>query len=199
MPQKVSAGGQLPLITKRCPRCGEEKEPEAFALNRKHHSGRQRLCRKCSSEWRKEHFDRNPEKRVEHNLRSRRNYWNNREYYAEANRKFKEKNPAYGHDYYLANRGKVLESSRERQVRRNWGMSLAEYDAIIARGCAICGLKEDPNRENKHRDKLCLDHDHANGQIRDALCSDCNLAIGNMKDNPTRLRAAADYLERHGK
>ena len=31
--------------------------------------------------------------------------------------------------------------------------------------------------------------------IRGLLCSDCNLGVGNFKDNPARMREAADYVE----
>ena len=36
---------------------------------------------------------------------------------------------------------------------------------------------------------------HATGKPRGVLCRNCNLAVGNMFDNPARLRNAADYIE----
>ncbi len=51
--------------------------------------------------------------------------------------------------------------------------------------CAIC------DRE----DELVGDHDHQTGKPRGILCRACNLAIGNMRDKPSLLRAAANYLE----
>ena len=71
------------------------------------------------------------------------------------------------------------------------------YEAIIAKGCAICGVKEDPDRPNRRSGRLCLDHDHGNGKIRAALCNSCNAGLGQMADDPTRLRAAASYLDSH--
>lgn len=53
--------------------------------------------------------------------------------------------------------------------------------------CAVCGVEDD----------LVGDHDHQTGLARGILCRPCNLAIGNMKDDPRRLRSAADYLEAH--
>lgn len=55
--------------------------------------------------------------------------------------------------------------------------------------CAICN---DPLKREKH-----LDHCHATGKVRAWLCRCCNLGLGRFKDNPARLRAAADYLEKH--
>ena len=42
---------------------------------------------------------------------------------------------------------------------------------------------------------LTIDHDHVTGTLRRLLCSNCNLAIGNAKDDPDLLRRMADYVE----
>ena len=51
--------------------------------------------------------------------------------------------------------------------------------------CGICGKKG----------KLVADHCHTRKRHRGRLCHNCNTAIGLMKDNPHRLRQAAEYLE----
>lgn len=55
--------------------------------------------------------------------------------------------------------------------------------------CEVCGV-EPPNCG------LHLDHDHESGAFRGWLCRDCNTALGLAGDNPERLRALADYLDR---
>lgn len=75
---------------------------------------------------------------------------------------------------------------RRGNVRQKHGITLDEYDALMAEPCAICGA------ESQH-----LDHDHISGEIRKALCRHCNLMLGHSSDSPAVLRGAADYLEAH--
>ena len=55
--------------------------------------------------------------------------------------------------------------------------------------CKICGKKLPDG------DYLHIDHDKETGEIRGLLCRDCNLGLGNFRDNPESLRNAAEYLE----
>ena len=77
----------------------------------------------------------------------------------------------------------------ERQRRRRWGGNPKDYRARAAAQvgvCAICG------------DVRALVHDHCHTKTaRDLLCARCNTMLGFAQDDPIRLRAAADYLERH--
>jgi len=68
-------------------------------------------------------------------------------------------------------------------------MQLAQLDR-----CAICGEPETQTYKGKVK-RLAVDHDHATGEVRALLCSQCNRGLGMLGDNPERLRAAAAYLE----
>lgn len=58
--------------------------------------------------------------------------------------------------------------------------------------CAICRTSEPRGKGDWH-----LDHDHRDGRVRGVLCHGCNTALGMLRDDPARARAAADYIDRH--
>jgi|RhiMethySRZTD1v2_1073278.scaffolds.fasta_scaffold378420_2 recombination endonuclease VII len=43
--------------------------------------------------------------------------------------------------------------------------------------------------------RLARDHDHANDEWRGKLCQACNVGLGFFKEDPKRLRRAAEYVE----
>jgi hypothetical protein len=74
------------------------------------------------------------------------------------------------------------------------GMTLDQYDAMVVEQdgrCATC-FKALEGGSKQH-----LDHCHASGVVRAILCDTCNRALGYAQDDPTILRAMADYIERH--
>ena len=76
--------------------------------------------------------------------------------------------------------------------QRFYGLSeLDAFRVIEAPGCEICG-------ERNESRLLAVDHCHDTGLNRGVLCDRCNLALGNMRDNPELLRRAAEYVERGG-
>lgn len=98
--------------------------------------------------------------------------------------------------WYNSKRAEILKSRRERhrrtgEYRRHvYGLSLEDFTSLAAAQngrCAIC--LEVPTGRGFH-----VDHCHLTGRIRGLLCRGCNLALGQMKDDPARLMRAADYL-----
>jgi hypothetical protein len=58
--------------------------------------------------------------------------------------------------------------------------------------CEICGVPVPIGAGPKQGPYF--DHDHKTGKPRGVLCGRCNLAIGQMNDDPDRLKRAAEYL-----
>jgi hypothetical protein len=80
-------------------------------------------------------------------------------------------------------------------LRRKYGLTIAERDAMIAAQdgrCLCCKTKFGLLRA----DRPCVDHCHTTGRVRGILCNTCNTLIGHAADNPTILRACARHLER---
>lgn len=76
-----------------------------------------------------------------------------------------------------------------------YGITLEQYDELVAAQggrCAICRTVE-PGGKSK---VWHVDHCHTSNRVRGLLCGHCNRGLGQFADDPTRLRSAADYLER---
>jgi hypothetical protein len=86
-------------------------------------------------------------------------------------------------------------------LKRHYGLSIAEYAAMLEAQGGVCMICRQPEtRRHKTSDKLralAVDHCHANGHVRALLCTACNTGLGNFNDDPDRLKAAIQYLERH--
>jgi hypothetical protein len=79
--------------------------------------------------------------------------------------------------------------------RYNYDLAPEEFEALLAGQGGVCAICKTDEWRGKHN-KPHVDHDHATGRVRGILCGQCNNGLGNYRDNPDVLRAAADYLER---
>ena len=85
-------------------------------------------------------------------------------------------------------------ADRAGHLKRKFGLTLEQYDELLASqggGCAICGDAPEVNVS------LHIDHDHDTGAVRGLLCLRCNNALGQLKEDPDLIRAAAAYLDGH--
>jgi Recombination endonuclease VII len=90
------------------------------------------------------------------------------------------------------------ENWTDHRLRTDFGMTTEDWDVLFesqGNGCAICGSKK-PGRKDNH---WCLDHNHENGKPRGILCHNCNMGIGNFKDNRGLIKEAIKYLARNSK
>jgi hypothetical protein len=80
--------------------------------------------------------------------------------------------------------------SRTYHLKRRYGITAQDADemSLAQEGvCAIC----------RAAPAVHVDHDHATGAVRALLCFNCNGGLGQFKDDPDVLRAAAEYVEFH--
>jgi Recombination endonuclease VII len=104
-----------------------------------------------------------------------------------------ERNPGRMRELQRAWAVRNAERRRDGWSRRQYGLSLADRDAMLAAqndSCAICGTKS-PGRRGWN-----VDHCHATGEVRGILCGACNVGIGQLRDDPAVLLSAYRYLMR---
>jgi Recombination endonuclease VII len=103
--------------------------------------------------------------------------------------------------YGKAHRNANPDLYADKDLRKTFGITLAQYNEMsAAQGglCAICGQPERSMRGGKLK-RLAVDHDHDAGAVRALLCTNCNPMLGYAGDSPDILRKAAVYLERFKK
>jgi Recombination endonuclease VII len=94
----------------------------------------------------------------------------------------RECNKKYDQD----NRERFKRQRRDQWYRRTYGCTFDDFEKIVEtqKGlCAIC---------NQWMTEPHLDHNHATGVLRKALCYQCNVVLGHFNDN-------ADLLTNRGK
>ena len=158
---------------RKCRICNQEKTEDLFALTgyTRAEGGvrtRKKSCKSCAAKYTKEYRD------------------SNTEYAAAAaatTDAWRKRNPFR----------KKLASSRAHAKRLGYlpcTASHLEIKEAFAGKCEICGVPE-----SECNQKLSMDHDHETGEFRGWLCSNCNFAIGYLKNSPELLKAAIIYLE----
>lgn len=81
------------------------------------------------------------------------------------------------------------------QIQRRYGISGEQYETMLTEqeySCKICGCSVEDNGKS-----LAVDHCHDTGKVRDLLCHNCNVGLGNFKDNVELMMKAIEYLKDH--
>lgn len=88
----------------------------------------------------------------------------------------------------LNNPGRTAQLVRRHKLKIKYGLREETYLAMLEEQkhqCAIC------KTSGKN---LVVDHCHQSGQVRGLLCSNCNAALGFLKDSVEVFIRAAEYL-----
>lgn len=112
-----------------------------------------------------------------------------------------EEKKAKAAEIQRAYRKKYPDRVRSTDLKKNFGISLDQYNRMLedqSGVCAICGNPETvvDNRTNQPRN-LAVDHCHTTKKVRGLLCMGCNQGIGNFRENQQFLISAVSYLMKH--
>lgn len=93
-------------------------------------------------------------------------------------------------DYYIDNKERVVSKRKAYHFKKNYGLSIEDLEQ----------MKQDQDYKCKICDEekaLVVDHDHSSGHVRNLLCSDCNLGLSHIENNPGWAEKAIAYLDKH--
>lgn len=107
----------------------------------------------------------------------------------EATKEWRKRQPDYEKTRYQLTKTQT----RERHLIRKYGVSLADYERMLAEQNGCCAICRAPESE-QFKGVFHVDHCHATGRVRGLLCRGCNHILGHVKDDPKTLQAAIDYL-----
>ncbi|MDP3987306.1 MAG: endonuclease VII domain-containing protein [Nanoarchaeota archaeon] len=172
-------------------------------------------CRKKYNEGRREEDS----KRVKFSQDGNKEYWSNEENYDKKDwenevkrcyvceetksikcfRRKKQKKDGLNGECEICDRKRIRKmekedkngSTKKRRRKKNlkrYGLTVESFEQLKSEQknkCKICRIETE---------KLVVDHCHKTGKIRGLLCSNCNIGIGNLKDDTETLQNAINYL-----
>lgn len=142
-----------------CSKCGHTDTVDGFPKDRRRPSGRSSLCRSCARSLTSDWRSKNPDQvKIHQRL------------------------------YYQRNRDDVRARQVGHRLTSRYGITLAEYEALVVAQKSMCPLCE------TRVEKLHVDHDHATGEVRGLLCGPCNRRLGHIEDRRW-LAAALEYVD----
>ena len=89
-------------------------------------------------------------------------------------------------------------NAKERNAKRH-GLTVERYDRMLEEQNGACAACKRELGELRHTG-IDHDHNHCSGHfgckecVRGILCSNCNLALGHLKDDPDTLLMLYNYL-----
>ena len=87
------------------------------------------------------------------------------------------------------------ERTRNNDLKRNYGITLQEHQEMYKNQTGVCAICKGEG-DGKWK-KLCVDHDHKTGKVRQLLCRNCNMVLGQVGDNANLLEEMIKYLQKH--
>lgn len=164
-----------------------------------------KVCRKCQVSKPITEFYKNPSKANPDRLRGDCKSCHQVKT-ADQKKATQERYRKYWKQYSVANAEKITDA----KLRRIYGISLEQFTEMLINQDGKCAICKQPPPQNAKGYSFAIDHDHAccnnaNARVkgyscgkcvRGLLCHNCNLGLGNFRDNPQLLNEAIKYLEK---
>ena len=97
-----------------------------------------------------------------------------------------------------AYRKKYPERYKGYDLKKHYGITLDQYTTLLKEQNGVCAICKQPEFARDHRTgklrSLAVDHNHTTGRIRGLLCTNCNKAVGHLKDDSELARKCEEYL-----
>jgi len=175
------------METKLCFSCVQYKPTSCFHKAKKEKDGLQYHCIDCSRQY---HAKRYVEQKEKLQAQIKKYKIENKEKIEESALLWKKNNP-----------DKVKKYQRTSNLRKNFGLSLDEYEQMLIKQNNLCAICEKPetfiHHQTKELARLAVDHCHTTGKVRKLLCKSCNTALGLFKDDIAVIGNAVQYLKDH--
>lgn len=107
---------------------------------------------------------------------------------------YKRTDTTYDSHCKACHREKTNKLRKRNYLKASYGLTIADYQRLLEDQdyrCKICLIEFGETRKTAP----CVDHCHQTGKVRGLLCTQCNVALGMMKDDPDVLRRAIEYLK----
>ncbi len=79
------------------------------------------------------------------------------------------------------------------RLKREYNLSLAQFNILFSAQVGCCAICD--THQSTLGKALAVDHCHTTGKVRGLLCSNCNTAIGMLRDSIELLDKAKEYLK----
>jgi hypothetical protein len=111
---------------------------------------------------------------------------------------------AYHKKWRDKNRNKINKNARQKRANNCWeskqyhykklyGITPQEFIELLKKQNGVCAICFKSCTAKK---SLGVDHNHQTGKIRGLLCHNCNIGIGNLKDDIFLLQRAIEYIKK---
>ena len=100
------------------------------------------------------------------------------------------------HRRFKADPERIREQTRKQKIKRLYGITAEEYDAMLTAQGNVCGSCGGSQIGSKYAN-WHVDHCHTTKRVRGILCHHCNVIVGMAGECPDKLDKIITYIKRN--